>query len=303
MALAEDSRLGGNLRDPRLRSEKKLMVFASEYREMVSDARAYGWDIQDGTFDWTRFSGHPQYRAGPPRRRLPAACWRARTSRSSTSARGLRARTRSRLPVVPRKSAKHILIAHLAATPFVPRWKMPHLGMVLGRPFPLERLPGSILIVRRRLYRLRIRLHPERAGGRGDAILPRCADPARFDGEARGLIADQMQEGGVDLHLGTNIVEMCPADAERPVGPAARGCAPVPNRGQAPRAARADRSGSGPPKTDGAQLRLGLFSPHGRAPQHPRHGRRRWACKIGRRGEIVVDESARPGRRSTRSAT
>jgi len=33
-----------------------------------------------------------------------------------------------------------------------------------------------------------------------------------FDDEARGLIAEMMREKGIDLHLGTNIVEMAPAD-------------------------------------------------------------------------------------------
>ncbi len=34
-----------------------------------------------------------------------------------------------------------------------------------------------------------------------------------FDDEARGLVAEMMQEQGIDLHLGTNIVDMWPADA------------------------------------------------------------------------------------------
>ncbi|WP_416915303.1 MAG: FAD-dependent oxidoreductase [Roseicyclus sp.] len=56
VALAEDSRLGGTC-VIRGCVPKKLMVFASEYREMFADARAYGWDLEDGAFDWTRFSG------------------------------------------------------------------------------------------------------------------------------------------------------------------------------------------------------------------------------------------------------
>jgi glutathione reductase (NADPH) len=41
-----------------------------------------------------------------------------------------------------------------------------------------------------------------------------------FDGEARGLIAEMMQEKGVDLHLGTNIVDMAEATRRsRRLGP------------------------------------------------------------------------------------
>ncbi|HKL70375.1 FAD-dependent oxidoreductase, partial [Salibaculum sp.] len=48
VALAEEYRMGGTC-VIRGCVPKKLMVFASEYREMVTDARAYGWDIAEGT--------------------------------------------------------------------------------------------------------------------------------------------------------------------------------------------------------------------------------------------------------------
>jgi glutathione reductase (NADPH) len=54
VALAEESRMGGTC-VIRGCVPKKLMVFASSYREGFADARAYGWDVEDGAFDWTRF--------------------------------------------------------------------------------------------------------------------------------------------------------------------------------------------------------------------------------------------------------
>jgi hypothetical protein len=54
VALAEESRMGGTC-VIRGCVPKKLMVFASSYREGFADARAYGWDVADGAFDWTRF--------------------------------------------------------------------------------------------------------------------------------------------------------------------------------------------------------------------------------------------------------
>ena len=56
VALAEDSRLGGTC-VIRGCVPKKLMVFASSFRDMPAEARAYGWDIADGPFDWTMFRG------------------------------------------------------------------------------------------------------------------------------------------------------------------------------------------------------------------------------------------------------
>jgi choline dehydrogenase-like flavoprotein len=57
VALAEESRMGGTC-VIRGCVPKKLMVFASSYREGFADARAYGWDVADGAFDWTRFRTH-----------------------------------------------------------------------------------------------------------------------------------------------------------------------------------------------------------------------------------------------------
>jgi glutathione reductase (NADPH) len=57
VALAEESRMGGTC-VIRGCVPKKLMVFASGYREGFADARAYGWNVADGAFDWTRFRSH-----------------------------------------------------------------------------------------------------------------------------------------------------------------------------------------------------------------------------------------------------
>jgi len=52
VGLAEEDRYGGTC-VIRGCVPKKLMVFASEYSEMPALARSYGWDIDDGGFDWT----------------------------------------------------------------------------------------------------------------------------------------------------------------------------------------------------------------------------------------------------------
>jgi glutathione reductase (NADPH) len=57
VALAEDSRMGGTC-VIRGCVPKKLMVFASSFRELPAEARAYGWDIADGAFNWPAFRTH-----------------------------------------------------------------------------------------------------------------------------------------------------------------------------------------------------------------------------------------------------
>ena len=56
VALAESDRYGGTC-VIRGCVPKKLMVFASEFAAQMQDARAYGWDLQSGAFDWTTFRG------------------------------------------------------------------------------------------------------------------------------------------------------------------------------------------------------------------------------------------------------
>ena len=56
VGLAEEDRYGGTC-VIRGCVPKKLMVFASTYRDTFQDARDYGWDVNDGPFDWHIFSG------------------------------------------------------------------------------------------------------------------------------------------------------------------------------------------------------------------------------------------------------
>jgi glutathione reductase (NADPH) len=54
VGLAEESRMGGTC-VIRGCVPKKLMVFASAFPEAIVEARAYGWDVTAGAFDWTAF--------------------------------------------------------------------------------------------------------------------------------------------------------------------------------------------------------------------------------------------------------
>ena len=54
VAIAEDSRMGGTC-VIRGCVPKKLMVFASEFRETTALASDYGWDVTVGEFNWQAF--------------------------------------------------------------------------------------------------------------------------------------------------------------------------------------------------------------------------------------------------------
>ncbi len=106
-----------------------------------------------------------------------------------------------------KKTAKHILIA-TGGTPVRPDLENADLGMVSDDIFDMKDLPGSILIIGGGYIAC------EFAGvfnGLGVEVTQyyRGAQILRgFDDEARGLIAEEMRTKGVDLHCGTDILEM-----------------------------------------------------------------------------------------------
>jgi glutathione reductase (NADPH) len=209
VALAEDSRMGGTC-VIRGCVPKKLMVFASTYREDFADARAFGWDLSPGDFDWSRFSGQLNAELD----RLEAV-YRKLLQGSNVEIFGLRARLVDPHTVAlsdgRQMRAKHILIA-TGGRPVRPDIAHADLGMVSDDIFAMQRLPGSMLIVGGGYIAC------EFAGvlnglGVGVTQFYRGAQILRgFDDEARALIADGMRDRGVALHLGTDIVAMTPAE-------------------------------------------------------------------------------------------
>ncbi len=205
VALAEEYRMGGTC-VIRGCVPKKLMVFASGYSEMFDDARAYGWDLTDGPFDWTRF-----------RTKLHAeldrleGIYRKLLDGSDVEIFDTRATVKDPHTVTTADgrdiTAKHILVA-TGGRPVVPDMPGAEHGITSNDIFLLDQMPKSILIVGGGY------IASEFAGilnGLGVAVTQfyRGAQILRgFDDEARGLVAEGMREKGVDLHLGTNIVEM-----------------------------------------------------------------------------------------------
>ncbi|MEC8667084.1 MAG: glutathione-disulfide reductase [Pseudomonadota bacterium] len=205
VAIAEESRYGGTC-VIRGCVPKKLMVFASTYSDMVDDARAYGWDLNDGDFHWPKF----QKKLSAELERLEGVYQRlldgSGVERFDQRAKLADAHT-VELADGTKKTAKHILIA-TGGTPVRPDLENADLGMVSDDIFDMKDLPGSILIIGGGYIAC------EFAGvfnGLGVEVTQyyRGAQILRgFDDEARGLIAEEMRTKGVDLHCGTDILEM-----------------------------------------------------------------------------------------------
>ncbi|KAE9630432.1 glutathione-disulfide reductase [Parasedimentitalea maritima] len=205
VALAEEDRYGGTC-VIRGCVPKKLMVFASEYADMVGDAQAYGWDIKAGAFNWGHFRGkmHAEldrlegiYRNILKNNGVESFDARAKLVDAHTV----------ELSDGTRKTAKHILIA-TGGHPVKPDILGAELAITSNEIFHLETLPKTMLIVGGGY------IASEFAGimnglGVKTTQFYRGAQILRgFDDEARGLVCEEMCQAGIDVHLGTNVLEM-----------------------------------------------------------------------------------------------
>lgn len=296
VAIAEDDRYGGTC-VIRGCVPKKLMVFASEYAGVVEDAAGYGWDLTSGPFDWSSFHG----RLTNELDRLEQV-YRNLLKGSNVDAYDARARIAGphevTLSTGETFSAKHILIA-TGGHPVRPEQRNAHMGIVSDDIFHLDALPKSILIVGGGYIAC------EFAGifnGLGVEVTQyyRGAQILRgFDDEARGLVAEMMREKGIDLRVGTHIMDMGPADEDHAMtsGPtasdAAMGGSAQDMSDLSLMSAGSDSAGQPVwvKSTTGQEkvFDVVLFAT-GRNPNSRDMGLEDVGVKLGRRGEIIVDD-------------
>jgi glutathione reductase (NADPH) len=258
VGLAEASRYGGTC-VIRGCVPKKLMVFASEYAPTLADAAAYGWQVEAKGFDWPGFRAKLEAELdrleGIYRKMLAGSGVETFDQRA-----GLADPHTVELADGTKKTARHILIA-TGGWPVKPEMENAEAALTSNEVFHLDELPKSMLIVGGGYIAC------EFAGifnGLGTQVTQyyRGAQILRgFDDEARGLVAEEMQQAGVDLHLGTNIIAM-----ER------------------------DGDGLRVKATNGTERTFDqvLFAT-GRAPNTAGMGLEEAGVELGRRGEVVVD--------------
>ncbi len=259
VALAEEDRYGGTC-VIRGCVPKKLMVFASEFPNAIADAAAYGWTVHAGGFDWSVF----KTKLDAELDRLENV-YRGILKNNGVETFDMRAKVvgahEVELADGTRKSAKHILLA-MGGRPVKPEQPGAELGITSNDIFHLPELPKKILIVGGGYIAC------EFAGilnGLGVEVTQyyRGAQILRgFDGEARGLVSDEMIQNGVNLHLGTNVLSM-----EKVAG------------GIEVKATNGD-----------TQVFDHVMFATGRAPNTENMGLEEAGVALGRKGEVLVDD-------------
>ncbi len=259
VALAEEYRMGGTC-VIRGCVPKKLMVFASSFREEIDTARAYGWDVAAGGFDWPVFRAKLDaeldrlenvYRKGLADAGVAIHDSRAVVEDAHTV----------RLASGETVTAKHILIA-AGARPFVPEAAARAGVLTSNDIFRLDELPENVLIVGGGFIACEFACILNGMGVkvtqfyRGEQIL------RGFDGEARDHVAGHMRAAGIDLRVGCDV-----AGLEQVAG------------------------GTRVTTTDGREAVFGkVVYATGRVPNTEGLGLERIGVTLGRRGEVAVDD-------------
>lgn len=205
VGLAEEYRLGGTC-VIRGCVPKKLMVYASEYKDQMADAAHYGWDVSVGDFDWKTFHPHLTRELNRLEGIYGNILDNNNVQRFNARAEILDPHT-IQLSTGEKFTTKHILVA-VGGTPFTPEFPGSEHTITSNEIFLLDDLPKSILIVGGGFIACEFACILQGLGVkvtqyyRGEQIL------RGFDREATDVIASEMITKGIDLQLGENVASI-----------------------------------------------------------------------------------------------
>jgi glutathione reductase (NADPH) len=201
VVVAEERRLGGTCVNVGC-IPKKLLVYASHYREAFEDAAGYGWRLGESSFDWPSLIAAKDREIG----RLNGVYAQLLSDAGVKVIEG-RARICDPHSVrvgEHRYSAGHILVA-TGSWPRVPDVPGAELAITSNEAFHLEELPERTLVVGGGYIAVEFAgiLH-----GLGSKVTQLYRGPLflrGFDGDVRRFLADEMRKKEIDLRFGVNV--------------------------------------------------------------------------------------------------
>ncbi len=205
VGLAEEYRMGGTC-VIRGCVPKKLMVYASQFSELMEDAAGYGWSVGERSFDWAKFMAvkNPEIDRleNIYRKNLAGAGVELHDQRATISG-----THEVSLADGTKFSAKTILVA-TGGWPFVPEFEGSDLAITSNEILSLPSQPERVLVVGGGY------IASEFAGilngmGTKTTQFYRGAQILRgFDAEVQDHVADEMRKKGVDLQVGTDVAKI-----------------------------------------------------------------------------------------------
>jgi len=211
VAIAEDTHWGGTCVNVGC-VPKKLFVFASHYSHDFEDAHAYGWNVGETSFDWSRLITNKNKEI----ERLNGIYTRMLDGAGATLIDGRASITGPNEVVVGDKTytAERILIA-VGGTPFIPDFPGSDLAINSDDAFFLDQLPESIVMVGGGYIALEFACIFKGLGANVDLIYRGDLFLRGFEQDLREKLADEMGKQGINLHFNEQIIEITEQDGKK----------------------------------------------------------------------------------------
>jgi len=201
VAIAEERQLGGTCVNVGC-IPKKLLVYASHFRAEFEDARAYGWNAGEATFDWDRLLENKNSEIG----RLNGVYEKLLLNAGVEILRG-----RARL-VDPHTveiggrtvRAGHILVA-TGGWPTIPEFPGREHVISSNEAFFLEHLPRRVIVVGGGYIAVEFAGIFRGLGAETTLVYRGPLFLRGFDAEAREFLAGELRREGIDLLFNTSV--------------------------------------------------------------------------------------------------
>ena len=211
VAIAEDTHWGGTCVNVGC-VPKKLFVYASHFSHDFEDAEAYGWNVGNSSFDWSRLIANKNKEIS----RLNDIYTNLLESAGATM-------IDDRAVIVGPNTvgvggdvytARRILIA-VGGEPFMPDLPGSELAISSDDAFFLDEFPESVLMVGGGYIALEFACIFKGLGARVDVVYRGDLFLRGFEQDLREKLADEMQKQGINLHFNEQILSVTESAGER----------------------------------------------------------------------------------------
>lgn len=201
VGICEESRVGGTC-VIRGCVPKKLLVYAAHYGEDLDDCRAYGWDVGEPRFDWSRLIANKDREID----RLNGV-YISMLDKSGVELfeqRGVMEDAHTVRVGEQRITARHILIA-TGGRPAKPDIPGAELAITSDEAFHLESLPERVVVVGGGYIGVEFAGIFNGLGARVTQVYRRERILRGFDGDVRDAVTEGIRGHGIDLRTEVNV--------------------------------------------------------------------------------------------------